>query len=182
MVDTVRVAVDAGARAVVLREKDLGGDAREALGRELLDVLVPAGGALIVASDLALARRLDAGGVHLAARDELPDATRGPGVIGRSCHDAGEVLRARSDGCSYITVSPVFGSASKPGYGPALEPAGLAALLSEARDVRAFALGGVGAGNAAECLRAGAHGIAVMSTIMSAPDPGAATAELLLAR
>ncbi len=38
------------------------------------------------------------------------------------------MLAASAEGCDYVTVSPVFPSASKPGYGPALGASGLAAL------------------------------------------------------
>jgi thiamine-phosphate pyrophosphorylase len=73
----------------------------------------------------------------------------------------------------YVTVSPVYPSASKPGYGPAL---GLSTLRNwcAACAVPVLALGGVDSpARAAACVRAGAAGVAVMGTVMRAADPAA---------
>lgn len=178
--DTVQLAVDAGARAVVLREKDLDTAVREALGRQLREVLGPSSGLLIVASDVALAHRVAADGVHLAARDAFPLASsEAPALVGRSCHDSDELQKAASEACSYITLSPVFASASKAGYGPPLDAPGLAALARKAHPTLVFALGGITATNASACIQSGAHGVAVMGAIMDADDPADASAELL---
>ncbi len=166
---TVAAAVAAGARAVVLREKDLPAAERARLAAELREVLDPVGGLLVVAG-VDPAGTADA--VHLAARDPFP-APR-PALVGRSCHDRAEVAQAAAEGCDWVFVSPVFPTPSKPGYGPALGPAGLAALLAGAPP--AYALGGVGPGDVGACLAAGAAGIAVMGAVMA--DPGSVRAYL----
>lgn len=159
LVDAAGAAVDAGARAVVLREKDLSEAGRAELAEQLRAVLAPVGGVLIVAGT-----RGDA--VHLSARDALP--TPIPAVVGRSCHDASEVRTAGDEGCDYVTLSPVYATASKPGYGPALGPSGLAALTTVATPP-VYALGGVHPPDVADCLAAGAAGIAVMGPVMRRP-------------
>jgi thiamine monophosphate synthase len=76
-------------------------------------------------------------------------------------------------GLEYVTVSPVYPSASKPGYGP---PLGLSTLRNwcAACAVPVLALGGVdSADRAGACVRAGAAGVAVMGTVMRAADPAA---------
>ena len=95
-------------------------------------------------------------------------------MIGRSCHRAAELRDAATEGCTYATLSPIFPSASKPGYGPGLGPA---ALQDAALPV--LALGGVTASNAGDCLAAGAAGVAVMGEIMRAEDPAQVVAALL---
>ncbi|MDG4825586.1 thiamine phosphate synthase [Asanoa sp. WMMD1127] len=159
LVATVAAAVEAGARAVVLREKDLPAESRAMLAAELGGILSLVDGTLI---------RAGTGGdaVHLAARDPFP-APR-PALVGRSCHDAAEVAAATAEGCDYVTVSPVFPSPSKPGYGPPLGLAGLAALTRPAP--AAYALGGVRPSDVAACRAAGARGVAVMGAVMR--DPG----------
>jgi thiamine-phosphate pyrophosphorylase len=81
----------------------------------------------------------------------------------------------------YVTVSPVHPSPSKPGYGPPLGPAGLAALTRVAGAPPVFALGGVTAGNARSCLAAGAAGVAVMGVVMRSDHPDRCVRELLAA-
>ncbi|MGI8759440.1 MAG: thiamine phosphate synthase [Acidimicrobiales bacterium] len=178
LVPTVAAAVEGGARAVVLREKDLPRPARWELGRALRAVLDPHGAMLLVAGpDVELAEELGAGGVHLAAGDAWPSGWRPP-LVGRSCHDAVELQRAAEEAADYATLSPVFASASKPGYGPALTEAGLAELAA-ATELAVFALGGVTAESAGPCLGAGAAGVAVMGAVMGADDPAGAAAALV---
>ena len=171
LLDVVRAAVHGGARAVVLREKQLSGPARAALGAPIADVVHDAGGTLLAAGALDDPQfRLD--GVHLAATDPFPRTP--PAIVGRSCHDAAALRRAAAEGCTYATLSPIFPSASKPGYGPPLGPDALrdAPLL-------VFALGGVDPTRALACVDAGARGVAVMGAVMRADDPAAVVRDLL---
>jgi thiamine-phosphate diphosphorylase len=168
LVDVVAESISGGARAVLLREKHLPYDVRANLARSLFDQLEAVGGVLLVGSDPTLSGH----GVHLAAADALPG--RASLWFGRSCHSRDDVERAAAEGCSYATLSPVFASPSKPGYGPALTVAALTAL-----PLPTWALGGVDAANAAECLANGATGVAVMGAIMRAADPAAVTAAIL---
>ena len=174
LVETVARAVEGGARAVLLRERDLPGPQRRALADELRAVLAPAGGRLIVAGT----DPLGGDAVHLAARDPLP--AEPPACVGRSCHDAAELANASTvDNADYVTLSPVFPTASKPGYGPALGVDGLRALVA-GTPVKVFALGGVTTGEQARaCRAAGAAGVAVLGLAMRAADPAAAVRELL---
>lgn len=162
LVETVAIAVDSGARAVVLREKDLPEDARRRLGEELRAVLDPVGG-LLVHGGLAGSGATEA--VHLSGSDPFP-AVR-PRLVGRSCHSAEELARAAREGCDLVMLSPVFATSSKPGYGPALGLDGLARLLPGAP--RAYALGGIRPGDVSGCLAAGAYGVAVMGAVMRDP-------------
>ena len=162
LVETVAAAVGCGARAVVLREKDLPEDARRRLGEELRAVLDPVGG-LLVHGGLAGSSGSDA--VHLSGSDPFP-AVR-PRLVGRSCHSAEELARAAEEGCDLVMLSPVFATASKPGYGPALGLDGLARLTPGAP--RAYALGGIRPGDVPGCRAAGAYGVAVMGAVMQDP-------------
>lgn len=204
--EVVAAAVEGGARAVVLRERDLAGPERGRLAAELGALLAPVDGLLVLAgvappaSDGSPATGRPpatdgppaAGGppaadgpqaaglrsaVHLAARDALPRPR--PALLGRSCHDAVEVASAAAERCDWVTASPVHPTASKPGYGPPLGTDGLAALVAVPGAPPVFALGGVTARNAAACCAAGAHGVAVMGEVMRAADPARCVAELL---
>ena len=158
--DVVAEAVAAGARAVVLRDRDLPADERAALAAELRSVLDPVDGLLVTAG---------AGGdgaVHLAAAEPFPDPR--PPLVGRSCHSAAELARARAEGCDWAFLSPVFPTASKPGYGPSLGVDGFAALRPLGPP--AYALGGVGPDDVPALLAAGAAGVAVMGPVMRDPS------------
>jgi thiamine-phosphate diphosphorylase len=150
------VEVVRGARAVILREKDLSRAERAVLAAELRSIV----DVLLVASDAAI----DADGIHLAAVDPFPQPR--PPLVGRSCHTPDELARAAAEGCDYATLSPIFESPSKPGYGP---PLGVEALGRPPLPV--YALGGVDEHNAASCRAAGATGVAVMGAVMRADDP-----------
>lgn len=166
--EVVASAMEGGARAVLLREKHLPRVARMALAERLAEMLGAVSGLLLVASD----PDIPSDGVHLAAADPFP-AHHGGRLVSRSCHSATDVAAAAAEGCAWVTLSPIFPTASKPGYGPTL---GTGALAGHRLPV--WALGGVGPGNAAACLEAGASGVAVMGAVMSAPDPAAVVAEL----
>jgi thiamine-phosphate diphosphorylase len=168
--EVVAAAAAGGVRWVLLREKDLPRPERAALAAELRTALAPTGARLIVAGT----DPLGGDAVHLAAADPVP-ADR-PALVGRSAHDAAELARLTTE--DYVTLSPVFPSGSKPGYGPPLRPAGLAALCRRTR-TPVLALGGIETPErAAACVRAGAVGVAVMGAVMRAADPAALVARL----
>jgi thiamine-phosphate pyrophosphorylase len=161
LVEVVEAAVEGGARYVVLREKDLPRDERAALAAALREV---ARGRLIVAGP----DPLGGSAVHLPAAGPYPPPDLP--LVGRSVHDLAELGRLSTE--DYVTVSPVFPTPSKPGYGPALGVTGLAELAALS-PVPVLALGGVTPANAHECLAAGAAGVAVMGAVMRAADPAA---------
>lgn len=159
LADVVAAAVQAGARAVLLRDRDLPIEQRAALAADLRAVLEPVGGLLVTAG-------AGADAVHLAAAEPFPDPR--PALVGRSCHGAAELARARAEGCDWAFLSPVFATASKPGYGPALGVAGFARLRPLGPP--AYALGGVLPQSVPELLAAGAAGVAVMGPVMRDPS------------
>jgi thiamine-phosphate pyrophosphorylase len=171
-----------GCRWFSLREKDLPPQQR----RALLGALVVLGhrfGAVVTAhEDIEAVAAVGADGVHLpsggnpeAARARLPGA-----LIGASAHSAEEAAILLRSGADYVTASPVFLTASKPGYGPALGLEGLASIVARAPGP-VVALGGITADNAALCLSVGVRGIAVMGEIMRSPDPRASVKGILRA-
>ena len=147
LTETVGEAVQGGARAVLVREKDLSLPERRRLLDAICCLLEPFGGRVGIASDANLAISAGVDWVHLAHADPFPARLRGvdaPEVlVGRSCHNVAEAVVAREQGCHYITASPVALTQSKPGYGPPLDITGLRAICSAAGSVHVLALGGV---------------------------------------
>ncbi|GLS42101.1 thiamine phosphate synthase [Methylobacterium brachythecii] len=119
----------------------------------------------------------------LAALPETVAAARyalKPGaLVGLSAHSLADIRSATAAGADYVTFSPIFATASKPGYGPSL---GLDALREAAGlGLPIIALGGIGVDEARRCREAGAAGVAVMGGLMRASDPAAETHQLLAA-
>ncbi|MFC6019623.1 thiamine phosphate synthase [Plantactinospora solaniradicis] len=171
--ELVRAAVGGGVRWVLLRERDLPRDERLDLAGRLRAILAEVDGALIVAGP----DPLGGDAVHLTAAGPYPPPELG--LVGRSCHDPSELTRLTTE--DYVTISPVFPTPSKPGYGPPLRPAGLARLVARTR-VPVLALGGVGTAQHVEaCVAAGAAGVAVMGAVMRAEDPGKLVRDLCAA-
>ena len=179
-----RRALGAGAPgriALQLRASHLSPDELRALGRELRAVTRERGAKLIVNGDAALARELQADGVQLKERGPGVAETRAllaPGaLLGASRHDAAGVRAAALAGADFATLSPVFAAPDK---GTPLGIDGFGAV-ARAHELPLFALGGVRAEHAAELVRAGAHGIAVIREVFDHPSPEAAVTALLAA-
>lgn len=171
-----------GCRWLSLREKDLPAAERRALLRSLVTLGRRWDATVTVHEDVDAAVMSGAAGAHLpssgspaAARLHLPG-----GLIGASAHSAAEASALLDSGADYVTISPVFPTASKPGYGPAIGLDGLAGIATQIPGP-VIALGGITAANAALCLSAGASGVAVMGEVMRAADPQAVVEAMLAA-
>jgi thiamine-phosphate diphosphorylase len=123
------------------------------------------GSAFVVNDDVEAALELGADGVHLGQEDEGAELARSRGLLlGRSATTYTEALAADAD---YLGVGPVWPTPSKD---DAAEPLGVVELARICAAVRVpvVAIGGIDAANAAECIRAGAAGVAA---IRAATDP-----------
>ncbi len=161
-----------GLRWLSLREKDLDGSRQVALARTLVERARPWGAVVTLHGDPDLALAAGTDGIHLPDGADVAAARRrlGPGaLVGQSAHDAEGIRRAAAGGADYVTLSPVFPSPSKPGYGPPVGAEGLRQLVAGA-SIPVIALGGVESGNIGSCLAAGAGGVAVMGVLMRTPD------------
>lgn len=175
--DVVAAAVAGGVGCVQLREKALATGEFLAQALALKRLLAPVGVPLVINDRIDVALACGADGVHLGQSDLPPEEARRllpPHVfIGWSVETPQDVRRAASLPVDYLGVSPVFATPTKTDTSPAWGLAGL-------RQVRAMtalplvAIGGIHCGNAAEVLRAGADGLAVVSALCAADDPRAA--------
>ena len=174
-------AARGGAWAVQLRDKTAGDAEVAALVRLLLPDLRAMDVKLIVNDRLAVAVETGADGLHIGQGDGDPAAARaalGPGrLLGLSIETVAQCA-AIPAGVDYIGAGPVRATATKPDHAAPIGFEGLAAIVG-ASPVPAVAIGGIGAGDAAALRRAGAVGMAVVSAVVRAPDPEAATRALL---
>jgi thiamine-phosphate diphosphorylase len=170
-----------GADVVQLRDKTRSPEALVREGRLLVALARRVGKLLVVNDHLELALAVRADGLHVGPDDLPVDEARRlwprPAILGGS---ARHPLRARevvAAGADYLGVGPVFGTTSKADAPGALGLDGLAAVV-EAVEVPVIGIGGIDAGNAREVLRAGAAGVAVLSSVVGAVDVEGATRAL----
>ena len=170
-----------GCRMIQLREKEWPSGRLLPLAERLRDRCRRAGVTFIVNDRVDLAVAVGADGVHLGQDDLPPRAARPllrPGmVLGRSTHSVGQAREAQAEGADYIAVGSMFPTATKHDFqlvGPD--------LLRQVRPETSrplIGIGGITPENAAEVIRAGADGVAVISAVCGAPEP-AATARRFL--
>lgn len=156
-----RSALEAGLDRLVLRETTvvphLLNLAAEFGERVVLHTRMPS------AAEIATITR---SGVHLPGSAEVRE-WRGlvKGELSQSCHSVAEAHAALAAGCDWVFLSPIFQPISKPSDDrPTLGVEGLAGMV---------ALGGITIDRLADCRDNGAVGVATMSQILNAENPGA---------
>ena len=158
---TAQQSVAAGATVVQLRVKAPTGEI-VARGRGFRSLPVT----FVVNDDVEAALALEADGVHLGQDDAGAGRARAAGLfLGRSVSTLEHALAADAD---YLGAGPVWETPSKLDADPALGLDGLHEICA-AVEIPVIAIGGIDASNAADCIRAGAAGVAV---IRAATDPG----------
>ncbi len=181
LVTQVEGALQGGCRWLLLREKYLSAADLASLVRQLKAVADRYDARLLISGEVAIAHELGMAGVHLPTGGDPAAARRALGktaLIGCSAHDLLEAEAAASGGADYVTLSPIFASASKPGYGPLLGLPGLRQVAAKV-PIPVLALAGVTPARVVGCLSAKAAGVAVMGEIMRAAAPAQITRDYL---
>ncbi len=172
LVSRVVQAVAGGVDLVQLREKDLPGLRLLELAGDLKEAIN--GSALLIINErVDVAVAVEADGVQLG-EDALPvRAARrilGPDkLIGRSVHSAEGADRAVADGADFLVVGTIFATGSHVGEKPAGPE--LIHSIAPGCSVPIIGIGGIDPSNLSQVLRAGAVGVAVITSILAAPDP-----------
>ena len=175
LVDVVSELLDAGVKAIQLREKDLSDIALIKLAQPIAASCHNYEANLFINTHTCIARDVGAAGVHLPANAEPVGSVKAETgdhfYIGCSVHSLDAAKKREVEGADFLTYSPIYPTASKPGYGPAVGTARLAEVV-EGVKLPVFALGGITPARVPECLTAGAFGVAVMSGVMSPKGAG----------
>ena len=97
--------------------------------------------------------------------------------FGQSTHSLPVAQRAQQNGANYVFVGSVFPTQSHPG-----EDSVGTNILKEynlSLDIPFVGIGGIDASNAADVIKVGAHGVAVISAILATDDPKIAATQLM---
>jgi thiamine-phosphate pyrophosphorylase len=181
--DTVLEALQAGAPAIQLRDKDATPRELLAQARALLPHIHGAGALLFINDRLDIALAAGADGVHLGPHDLPVAAARKvvpPGfLIGCSTDDPGLAAIAERDGADYIGCGAVFGTSTKADVGDERIGTDRLAHVVRAVSIPVVGIGGITPENAHQVRAAGAAGVAVVGSVMAADDVRAAVGALL---
>ena len=180
--DVVGRVLENGATFLQIREKDLAEDAFEAEAEKLRALCAQYRVPFVVNDSVEIAMHIDADGVHVGQSDIKGRDIRamiGPDkILGISAGSVEEAQAAERAGADYIGVGAVFGTTTK--KNAHVMTVELLREIAESVSIPVVAIGGIGAGNIAQLKGSGVDGVAVVSAIFAAEDPGAATADLLV--
>ena len=170
-----------GATFLQIREKDLDANAFEAEAAKLKELCRRYHVPYVVNDSVEIALAIDADGVHVGQSDIRGRDIRsliGPDkILGISAGTVEEAIAAENAGADYIGVGAVFGTSTKKNARN-LSVEKLQEIC-HAVSIPVVAIGGIHAGNLLELSGSGVDGVAVVSAIFGAEDPGKATARLL---
>lgn len=179
LVQRVRESMEGGVHVVQLREKESFAKDLYTLAQQLRHMTAER--ALFLVNDrIDIALAVGADGVHLPA-DGLPVAAARrllgeDKLIGCSAHDVTSAVQCAQEGADFVHVGTVYATESKPGRTPAGPQ--LVRQVAAAVDIPVIGVGGISARSAPTVMAAGAHGVAVISALLDAPDTAEAAQEL----
>jgi thiamine-phosphate pyrophosphorylase len=179
--DAVEAAIAGGVTMVQLREKEVSAGEFYRIALEVRAITRRHHVPLVINDRLDIALAVDAEGLHIGMSDlPLSAARRVAGerlFIGFSASTVDDALRAQDEGADYLGVGAVYPTGSKADAGAAVGIGRLEGIRGAVR-IPVVGIGGINRGNAADVMKAGAAGIAVISGILSQPDIGGAARDL----
>lgn len=184
LLTVVSAALAGGATVIQLRDKVASTSQLLEEGRALR-ALTRAYNALLIVNDrVDVALALDADGAHVG-QDDLPAHLArqllGPErILGVSAGTLAEATAAIAAGANYLGVGPIFGTQSKADAGSPIGTQLLRELVRRST-IPLVAIGGITAENAGIPIRAGAIGVAVISSVAGAEDCRLAASRLAAA-
>ncbi len=186
LADLARMLAEGGATLIQLRDKQSDTGVMLERARVIKAALKPLGVPLVINDRIDVALAMGADGVHVGQTDMPVEIARRmlgrDAIIGLSIKSVALAEAAPIELLDYVGVGGVYATTSKDNPNPPIGVEGLARIAHvfrrRAPDFPLCAIAGIDAGNAAAAVRAGAHGVAVISALSLAPDPAAAAREL----
>ena len=177
------LAIEGGAGAIQLREKNLDGGELLLRARQLVDLCRRRHVVAVINDRPDIALLAGAAGVHVGQGDlPLAEVRKLVGrdiIVGVSTHTIEQAEAAWRGGADYIGVGPLFASTTKPqplAEGPENFPRAAAAL-----PLASVGISGITAANAVAARAAGLSAVAVSAAICSAAAPDEVAASIIAA-
>jgi thiamine-phosphate pyrophosphorylase len=174
-ISNIRLACEAGCRAIQLRAKNETAENWLQLAKEAKAVCDAFGAGLFINDNPYIAKEVGAMGVHVGLNDMSVAAARqilGDGfIIGGTANNADHIRRHADEGADYIGLGPFRFTTTKEKLSPILGLEGYKRVLEEAATLLpVLAIGGIVIGDIESLMSAGLHGIAVSGLITGATD------------
>ena len=178
--ESVGAVLRGGADIIQLREKNASSRELYQLALRVKEITDSFGVPLIIDDRLDIALAADAAGVHLGQSDLPCAAARrilgGDKIVGITAPTVELAAEAQSDGADYIGVGAMFVTSTKSDAKPNTRE-NLAAIRA-AVDIPIVIIGGIKRTNVLDFAGMGINGAAVISDIISDPDPEAAARQM----
>ncbi len=148
---------------IILREKDICDDAYKMLAKKAISICERYNQDLLLHSHFDVARELHHTSVHYTYNDFIEHGKEFD-YVGVSVHSVKEATICEEKGANYLIAGHIYATDCKKG----LEPKGIDYLNSicSAVNIPVYAIGGITAENKSDCIKAGASGVCVMSSLM----------------
>lgn len=177
--DSVRIALEGGCRRIQLRMKDSPAESVLHTAKKAKELCSSYGAELYIDDHVDICRAVKAAGVHLGRSDMAPSEARkilgGGYIIGGTANTIEDIRRLKSEGVDYIGAGPFRFTTTKKNLSPILGLDGYKYLTSKCIEedicLPIFAIGGITIKDIPSILGCGVSGIALSSTILTAPDP-----------
>ena len=176
-----RKVLEQGATFLQIREKDLDENTFEQEAEQLRALCEEKAVPFVVNDSVEIALECNADGVHVGQSDIKGRDIRamiGPDkILGISAGTVEEAVASEKAGADYIGVGAIFATSTKKNA--------RSMTMEKLKEIRKavtipiVAIGGINGENMLQLKGSGVDGVAVVSAIFAADDPGKATAELL---
>ncbi len=173
--DRIAVALDHGLRLIQVRAQDWPVGLRETFAAAVVTLAHQYHAKVMINSDVALAGRVGADGLHLTASQlQAIDIRPKMGLVAASCHDTADIARAAALGLDFAVLGPVCATPTHPDAA-LLGWDGFRTMAADAR-LPVYALGGLQPGDLPQALICGAQGLAMVRGAwikgqLTGPDP-----------
>jgi thiamine-phosphate pyrophosphorylase len=173
----IHEALDAGCEWVQLRFKNASPEDITALAEKVKELCTRYEATFIINDHPAIAKQVDADGVHLGLEDMSVGAARkivGDKIIGGTANTLSHVLQRVDEGCSYIGLGPFRFTATKEKLSPILGLEGYKIIMDELMErninIPVYAIGGILLDDILPIMKSGVYGVAVSGAFTNHPN------------